>query len=82
MHANRYALETIFVLSVQCQLIVNEDFKPSILSHSSFPVRIAKDVAGNKQLVQKIKTTFGILLFKQLLISLLLEYSELKFLNF
>ncbi len=48
------------------------------LSHSSFPVRITKDVAGNKQLVQRIKTTFAILLFK-LLISLLLEYSELDF---
>jgi hypothetical protein len=58
-------------LPAQCQLVVNEDFKPCILSHSSFPVRIATGV-------QKIKTTFGILLFK-LLISLLLEYSELEF---
>jgi hypothetical protein len=56
----------------QCQLIVKEDFKAGILSPSSFPVRIAKDVAGNKRLFQKIKTTFGILLFK-LFISLLLE---------
>jgi hypothetical protein len=46
-------------LSAQCQLIVNEDFKPSMLSHSSFHARIAKDVAGNKQLVQMIKTILG-----------------------